>query len=367
MPQLQVIDTTPTPRAPTTLENILSSAAQEYNKVSNARRESDALGAIYKRYQEEGQTLEKTIMDIQKDPLLSPTTRVNTANQMLQLHKTNAALQKETLAKYKETEKRNNEKQSVYEMYKPHYGEKEAARRAEFDTPQAAAQNIKALTKKDTVDKADEAFDVSRAKAGSKEITKLEESIPKARDAIKNLDRITEISGSYWSGTAGPGGYVKTLLNTESAAELRSLGLTAIEPILKMFNPVGAIPTQKIKLIQEQFQPNPGDTQSTIQGKVNSLKRIANQGLARAEQRLALLEKHKGRPPAGELVKFDRDSEQLLDAISDQESFNTKIAGLKDTDTVSGLFSSDGRALKPIPKKEAQELFDKGLISTIPK
>lgn len=108
MPQLQVIDTTPAPRAPTTLENILSSAAQEYNKVSTARRESDALGAIYKRYQEEGQGIEKTLMDIQRDPQLSPTTRVNTANQLLQLHKTNAALQKETLKKQEAVVKEEN-------------------------------------------------------------------------------------------------------------------------------------------------------------------------------------------------------------------------------------------------------------------
>lgn len=108
MPQLQVIDTTPTPRAPTTLENILSSAAQEYNKVATERRESDALGAIYKRYQEEGQGIEKTIMDIQRDPQLSPTTRVNSANQMLQLHKTNAALQKETLKKQESVVKEEN-------------------------------------------------------------------------------------------------------------------------------------------------------------------------------------------------------------------------------------------------------------------
>lgn len=97
MPQLQVVDLNPSPRTEaTSLENTLSAFAQRNRANQVEKQETDALSDIYKKYQNEGRQLDDAIMSIQTRPGISPTARVNSVNQLLNLHKTNAMLQKET-------------------------------------------------------------------------------------------------------------------------------------------------------------------------------------------------------------------------------------------------------------------------------
>lgn len=63
------------------------------------------LSDIYRQYQQDGQNLERTIMDIQSRPGLSPSMRVNTVNQLLGFQKHNAQLQKNTANQLKNVEK----------------------------------------------------------------------------------------------------------------------------------------------------------------------------------------------------------------------------------------------------------------------
>lgn len=94
MPQLQVVDLSPTPRTkPTNLETTLSGFSSRFRENQVEQQETDALSDIYRQYKEEGQQLDDAIMAIQTRPGLSPTTRVNSVNQLLNLKKTNAALQ----------------------------------------------------------------------------------------------------------------------------------------------------------------------------------------------------------------------------------------------------------------------------------
>lgn len=286
MPQLQVIDTTPTPRAPTTLENILSSAAQEYNKVANARRESDALGAIYKRYQEEGQTLEKTIMDIQKDPLLSPTTRVNSANQLLQFQKTNNALQKEALNEQrqvlnlenkkleqerktkKETLEREEKEQKIIKdqntveaLYLENgYEPEEAKNLAKFDTPAVAQAKIKERNidrrikeKNDLKKQQEKEKDEMANDRAQKAFNRLVELIPKVGRS--------NVGYSYLGGES-----------SESFGEFSSsLGL--LENALADLVSRGKMTDTRFRYITQQLLPTPSDTQATIRGKLRGLAR----------------------------------------------------------------------------------------------
>lgn len=137
--------------------------------------------------------------------------------------------------------------------------------------------------------------------------------ILKARDALKNITRMEELSKSL----SGVFGYGKALLNTGDAAEFDALGLAAIEPILKIFNPVGAIPTQKINIIRDRFAPKATDRQTTIDGKLRALKAFNQQAMARAEARVALIDQYQGNPPAEVLNKFDDETETLADAMLD--------------------------------------------------
>jgi hypothetical protein len=100
MPQAQVIDLTPSPRTEaTSLERTVASFAQQNRKNQVERQESDALRDIYAQYQNDGQNLEKTIKDIQTRPGISPTTRVNTIDQLLRFQQHNNTLQKEAQTK----------------------------------------------------------------------------------------------------------------------------------------------------------------------------------------------------------------------------------------------------------------------------
>ncbi len=106
MPQAQVIDLTPSPRTEaTSLERTVSSFAQQNRKNQVEKQESDALRDIYSQYQNDGQNLEKTIKDIQTRPGISPTTRVNTIDQLLKFQQHNATLQKQAAKQIQESEK----------------------------------------------------------------------------------------------------------------------------------------------------------------------------------------------------------------------------------------------------------------------
>lgn len=133
-----------------------------------------------------------------------------------------------------------------------------------------------------------------------------------------------------------------------------------------MFNPVGPIPVQKLKIIQNQFQINPSDLKSTAKGKIAALRTVTTQALNRAKQRSALIRKYQGAVPPEELQKFDQESAQLQDVLFDQSAFNIKMKEAKDDDLVEGFYSKDGKKLKPIPKKEAQKLYDQGVITNVP-
>ena len=279
MPQLQVIDTTPTPRAPTTLENILSSAAKEYNKVATERRESDALGAIYKRYQEEGQGIEKTIMDIQRDPQLSPTTRVNSANQMLQLHKTNAALQKETLNEQrkmldqqqkvqKETLAREEKEQKIVKdqnmveaLYLENgYEPEEAKNLAKFDSPAVAQAKIK---EKNIDRRIKEKNDLKDEK--EKEKDKIVND--RAQNAFNRLAELIPKVGRSNVGYSYLGGK-----SSESFGEFTSsLGL--LESALADLVSRGKMTDTRFRYITQQLLPTPSDTQATLRGKMRGLAR----------------------------------------------------------------------------------------------
>ncbi len=95
MPSAQVIDLNPAPRTELTpLEKTLGGFSKRMRENQVEADETDALKSIYGKYQEDGRNLEDAIMAIQTRPGISPTTRVNTVNQLLQFQKHNTELQK---------------------------------------------------------------------------------------------------------------------------------------------------------------------------------------------------------------------------------------------------------------------------------
>lgn len=95
MPSLQVVDLNPRPRNRelTPLEKTLSGFSQRHRENQLQQQEGDALSDIYTQYQSDGENLQSKLEAIQKDPRLSPTTRVNTIDQLLKFSEYNKGLQ----------------------------------------------------------------------------------------------------------------------------------------------------------------------------------------------------------------------------------------------------------------------------------
>lgn len=203
-------------------------------------------------------------------------------------------------------------------------------------------------------------FQKTQQNLAAKEYEKLIGEIPKLQSGAENIKYMRQLSSEL----GGPLGEAKALIGTEKAKEFDSLGLAAVEPILKIFNPVGAIPVAKINIIRSQFSPKASDLQTTINGKLNALERLNNQALKRAEERVALYEAYDGMPPASEITKFDKDSEKIIDqVIKEQKTVNKSNEGKTEKGLVSGYISTkDGRRIKPLPQDQIADLEAKGLI-----
>jgi len=97
MPSPRVLNLNPPPRTEyTPLEQTLSSFSNRNRENELNQRETDALRDIYSQYQNDGQNIENAIMAVQSRPDISPTSRVNTVNQLLQVQKYNHQLQKDS-------------------------------------------------------------------------------------------------------------------------------------------------------------------------------------------------------------------------------------------------------------------------------
>jgi len=107
MPSAQIIDLNP--EGETSLQKTLSSFSNRMRQNQLEKQENDALKEIYSQYQQDGQNLERTIQAIQTRQGISPTTKVNTINQLLQFQKHNQQLQRQAVKDAEKAEKKKNE------------------------------------------------------------------------------------------------------------------------------------------------------------------------------------------------------------------------------------------------------------------
>lgn len=366
MPQIQIIDQADEESGPRGVMGFLNKLGEVYKENKDKKTFENLLNEYQQNIQDEN-AYENLQLNLMKSDI-SPKRRLSLQGQLNQMQegivKKQAAFNNKVKAHDKaleDVEKKKSSEAESYELLKANgLADDEAKRLSKVISPANAKTYGK--PQKGSENKLDK-FDQTLQSKGAEEYTKLQESIPKAKDALANLDRLEQLSKNELS---GPKGFAKAALNTESAAEFTNLAFTSIEPIIKLFNPVGPIPVQKLKIIQQQFQMHPGELQTTTRGKIAALRRIGEQGLARNEQRAALLRKHRGLVPEEELKQFDQQSLQLQDALIDQESFAIKIKDAKEDDMIEGLYSKEGKKLKPMTKKKAVELYNQGLITNVP-
>lgn len=311
MPQVQVINTTRDKPEPTGVQEFFSRIGKEYKE----KQDKATVDTIWDQYLE----------------------NVNNAHN---IERTTVALNKSNIPPSKRLEeiKKLNEMQKVV-------------------TARDKALNQQAIQKKD-------AYDTELQKKGATETVELEKKIPAYNNTLSDIDEMERLSKEYLGGAKG---YIKGVLGTQSAKELNTLGASALDPIIKKFNPAGTLPTAKLNWIRQTFSPAAAENPSGRQGKINNLRRFTKQAKNKDEERLRLLKKYRGIIPEDVAKQFDEEEYAENEALADELSFEDKIRDLKPDDEVTGMYDQKGEKLGPIPKKEAVKLFEQGLITNVPK
>ncbi len=157
-----------------------------------------------------------------------------------------------------------------------------------------------------------------------KRISKAKEQIPIIQAQINNLNYLKKLGNEIGSGVL-PNKIGGAMPYNEKNTEFNSLATTAIEPIIKIFNPVGPIPVQKFTIIQREFAPRSTDTNAQRTGKINALDRIYQQALERNQNYVNLVSSYDGNVP--EDVKETITNESLLELDKIIQEEKDKIAG----------------------------------------
>lgn len=89
MPNVGVIDLNPRPAPETTLEKTIAGFTKGYSEAKKDREERDALKSIYKQYQDDAINIDNAIMEVNTRKGISPSTRVRTAEQLMEFKKYN--------------------------------------------------------------------------------------------------------------------------------------------------------------------------------------------------------------------------------------------------------------------------------------
>ena len=269
------------------------------------------------------------------------------------------------LSEYQKTERTSNDLEDLF--FKMETENISPSKRVEFlknygEMSKVNANKQKAL-KSSVTDKLDD-YDKQRMIQGGKETTELEKKIPQYANTLADIDEMERLSkeelNKGW-------GYAKGWTGTQSARELDTLGASALDPVIKKFNPAGTLPTAKLNWIRNTFAPKAAENPSGRQGKINNLRRFTKQAQKKDIERLELLKQYKGLIPTEVLKKFEESEQAEYEALTDELSFEDKIKDKKDDETISGFYDLSGEKLAPIPKKEAVELFKQGLITNVPK
>lgn len=148
----------------------------------------------------------------------------------------------------------------------------------------------------------------------AEEFSKVIKSIPGISQTASITNRLEILNNELAGAENTLKGYT-TEAGRAKMSELSSLGLAAVEPILKIFNPVGAIPIAKINLIKDQFAPDNFTTAAGNAGKIKALRFLSNRAKIKAQNYIDLLNKYGDieRIPYEEYLKLSDEGAKDLD------------------------------------------------------
>lgn len=213
------------------------------------------------------------------------------------------------------------------------------AREEETQRANMAREGIE-LAKANTPETSD--WDKGLVKANVKRLTKAYDDVAIAKQSLGRLDKLRGLA----EGLKGVSGYWKTWWRSAEAAELKADGFTALQPVIKIFNPSGVLAQKKLQTLEERYAIKDTDWYSTTMGKIKALELMARDAETLNMQWIKLLTEYKGNPPPEKIAEFAGLNESIVDAYADAdpESFSkepVKAKSRKASDYKEGTILKD--------------------------
>jgi len=169
---------------------------------------------------------------------------------------------------------------------------------------QSAQQRLKPPAKPEVTP-----FGKKMQEAGAEFLSETMLNIPKVAESRKNIERMRELAKNL----RGVSGYAKAAWGSQDATEFNALGLTAIEPVLKVLNPRGVIPQRKIEMIRDLYSPKASDNRWAIEGKIKALESFTESAEELGQVMGALYQMYGENIPMEALTQYEALASGLVD------------------------------------------------------
>lgn len=236
----RILDLSANAREETNLEKTVGSFVNRNRSNQIERQETDALKQIYDKYKGDGDNIRGRIEDITKTPGISPTTRVNTVNQLLSYEKHN----NELTNKARQAQEKSSIDKDKLDIQQSRLSETQRANQLNEDKFQEQ-KDEKTLKKKDKTDS--------------------------IKNATKVLDRMKQIRKKE---NIGRGSQVAGLLGGQTSrdrAEYETLG----KSLISYASNINIRNQKEFEVLAENLY-NPSLTLSEIDGILDAMTRIIN-------------------------------------------------------------------------------------------
>ena len=254
-----------------------------------------------------GEDVMKAILNVNT---YSPESKQKAFENFVTLEKLNETKQKAEALKAKQTEERNAIKGIVSQLDLPPEQKEQLGQSLDLKgATNLLTQQLKPKEEKLTP------FEKAIETKAAEDYMKLVEDIPKLENNLVNLNYVQELSDQL-----GIQGTITSKVGlSKIGTEMENVAYPLLEPVIKIFNPSGTLAEKKLRDLRQQFHIKGSDWPWVRQGRIDAERRFIEQGIQRAKDKKAFLEKYNGRPPKELEQKFDEESEVLLDKIMDED------------------------------------------------
>jgi hypothetical protein len=258
------------------------------------------------------------LIDVIPDDTLSPQMKQNLKNNLSpasarQLLTTLCKKEKSTDSQKKELERK--EVESLIDLIPDEKITAEQKQNLKANASPASARQIVTQLGKPVASEFDKV--VSRKKAEDY-VDLTSNVIPKLKTTMEELKEVQDLAkGQSWMSPIT--GYV-----SKRGKTMENLSFLTLDPIIKIFNPAGALAQRKLELVKDMYLVKKTDMPFQAQAKIDAEMKFANLAYKRALEKQNLYEKYKGEIPPDIEKQFDKESESIVDVMLDYDINKTE-------------------------------------------